>query len=94
VIVTDMPAVTAMPEDVQQRAECKQQERQRAQQMRAVLGQQEETGDSEETDQHPVDPQIPPVGVMLMFFMRHGTHLSYSWFVSRMNCTANTYRPK
>ena len=47
-----------------------------AKQMRAVLGQQEKPGDGEEADQHPVDPRIPLVNVMLMFFMSHGTYLA------------------
>jgi len=49
-VVVAVPAVTAVPEDVEQRAREDQQVGECAEEMRAVFGEEEEPGDREESD--------------------------------------------
>jgi hypothetical protein len=58
---------------VHQRAGKQEKERQDPEKMRAMLGEQKESRDGQEADQHPVAPLIPPVGIVLMCIVRHGS---------------------
>jgi hypothetical protein len=55
-----MRTVAAVAENVQQRAQQKQHERQRPQQMCLVLAEQEKSGDRQETDQRQAGARHPP----------------------------------
>lgn len=82
--------VAAVSKEMQQRTQRHEQKRKRAEQVRAMLGQQEERGDRKKTQQGDCKRRAPAGSGWLVVIVTHGVFLMGGWCVAGAGGSAHT----